>query len=77
MDALQIIETIRDTLGDLERIEDKRADRFIELNQGNADAIRERNMHRVAYDEALHQVNRRLTELRRNLTTQAGKRPRP
>ena len=76
MTELQIIETRRDALGDLERIEDKRADRFIELNVGNTDAIKERNMRRVAYDEALHQVNRRLSELRRNLTLQAGKRPR-
>ena len=76
MTDLQIIETIRDTLVSLERIEDKYADGFIELNQGNADAIRERNMRRCAYDEALRQVDRRLTELRRNLTTQAGKRPR-
>ena len=76
MTDLQIIETIRDTLVSLERIEDKYADRFIELNQGNADAIKERNMQRVAYDEALRQVDRRLSELRRNLTMQAGTHPR-
>lgn len=64
MTNLQLIEILRDYIGDLEKLEDERAAKYIRLNQGNEEVRKERTTQRNSYNAALYSVSCKLSELR-------------
>ena len=60
----QLIEILRDHIGDLQRIEQERTERNIAFNPTHA---RERRAMQSAYNTALMEVSEKLTQLNRRI----------
>lgn len=63
----QLIDILQEYIFDLDREENERAARYIDLNHDNKQVRQERSAQQSAYTAALMAVNRKLTHLNRRI----------